>query len=620
MLSQWGNGNVSQVSYAPDGKFLIAGHSTGIFFYDVKDYSVAKSIKTAEPVVSIAITPDGKKVAAAITNKVILYNIDDLSISTIINVSTNNIAFSPDGKLLAAAVILESESYVEIWDTSSGKSIKKLESPDFVVDVHFSADGKSLAAGGNSTKIWSLDGIMTDKQGPYSVEGFSPSLSFFPKENVLAAGTDANAIRIWRVLENGKMTLDEIISLADYYHPSVNALSVSPDQKWLVAGTTSGVFVWRTDAWELTHEFNTEYSRHGGYAVTWSPDSKTLAFSSLEGGLEVWDITSGNLIKSLFQIGGTLNVLDWSPLGDKIAVGTEEGYSYFLQTENGFSERVGRGYIVSGLAFSPDGQKLAIGYENKSVEIWSLDRGLDKSVQSSGFGSTRVYFSPDGKLFASSVNDDDDINIRTDQRIQLWDTNSWILNKKILIGGWRDYSVTDFSIAHDKNLVAIAYTDMTGAYNKDTIKVFNINDESLLKLLELTGSEHGIFIEVISFSPDGEILVSLSSEGNFLTPNGRKQTIRMWNSNNWELLRTIDIIQTENFSEYKNAIAWSPDGTFFALGIPDGTIQIRRADNGELLQTLLAHNLWATGVVFSPDGRYLASISMDGTVKLWGVK
>lgn len=621
LFAQWGNGNVSQVSYTPDNKFLVAGHTTGIFFYDTKDYSVVKSIKTAEPVLSIALTSDSKKVAAAMTNKVVLYNIHDLSASTTIGVSTNNIAFSPDGKLLATAIILDTGSYAEVWDISSGISIRKFKSPDFVEEVHFSPDGKFLAAGGNSTKIWSLDGTMTDKQGPYSAEGFSPSLSFFPKGNLLATGTDANAIRIWKVLENGKMFLDRTISLADYYHPSVNALSVSPDQKWLVAGTTSGVFVWKTDTWELTHKFNTEYSRYGGYSVTWSPDSKTLAFSSLERGLEVWDLTTSKLIQSIFQIGGTLNVLDWSPMGDKIVVGTEEGFTYLVQTKDGIvSGNFGRGYIVNSLAFSSDGQNLAIGFDNESVNIWSYDGRLIRILEGFGFGSTSVDFSPDGKIFASSINNDGDINIRTDERIQLWDTGSWSVNKTFLIGGWREYSIVDFSIAHHEDLLAVAYTDKTGSYNKDNIKVLNLNNEALVKLLDWTGSDHGIIIEAVSFSPDGKTLASLSSEGSFLTPKERKQIIRIWQSDNWDAVIRVEIFQTEKFSVYKNAIAWSLDGSIFAIGLPDGTIQIRRTDNGSLMQTLSAHNLWATGVTFSPDGRYLASISIDGTVKLWGVK
>jgi WD40 repeat protein len=58
----------------------------------------------------------------------------------------------------------------------------------------------------------------------------------------------------------------------------------------------------------------------------------------------------------------------------------------------------------------------------------------------------------------------------------------------------------------------------------------------------------------------------LSNEGSYITPNDRKQTIRLWKSSNWELLRTIDIIQTNKLvDDYKNIISWSPDGDFLPL-------------------------------------------------------
>ena len=615
LFAQWGNGNVYQVRYTPDGNFMIAGHSTGLFFYNTKDYSIAKVVKTPEPIFRIAIAPDGKRVAAAMFDQVILYNIDDLSIMTTINVSTRNMTFSNDGASLATAVNSDPDNYVELWDTTSSHSIQRFDSHDDISEVHFSPDGKFLVAGGSSTKIWSSDGTMTDKQGPYVSGGGSYSLSFSPEENLLAEGTDASVIHVWRIFENGRMVIYKTILLTDY--PFVGSLSVSPDGKWLVAGTTRGLFVWRTDTWRLTHKLNMEYSMYS--SVAWSPDSKTLASSSRERGLEVWDMESGNLKKSLFQIGGTLDALAWSPSADKITVKTQEGFAYLLQTENGILNRKFEKWSVDNLTFSPDGQKLAVG-----SRIWMTDGTLFKEIGGSYYGATSTTFSPSRTMFAAGGNISDDYTLAS---LQVWsskDWSDWSSRTLIPIGKSSDYMILDLTLASQQNLIAVAYTDRTEFYYKDAIKIFNINNASLVKLLELTGSEHRIFIETISFSPDEKSLVSLSSEGNYSIPGGRKYKIRIWRSNDWELLETIDIISTEqrkgNVRNYKDAISWSADGSIFAIGVPDGTIQIRRADNGDLLQTVSAHNLWVAGVAFSPDGHYLASISIDGTVKLWGVK
>jgi acetylornithine deacetylase/succinyl-diaminopimelate desuccinylase-like protein len=73
-------------------------------------------------------------------------------------------------------------------------------------------------------------------------------------------------------------------------------------------------------------------------------------------------------------------------------------------------------------------------------------------------------------------------------------------------------------------------------------------------------------------------------------------------------------------------VAFSPDGRWLASGSDDGTVRLWDMDNREAEPTILSgHEDWVRSVAFSPDGRWLASGSEDRTVRqystlerIWG--
>jgi WD40 repeat protein len=68
------------------------------------------------------------------------------------------------------------------------------------------------------------------------------------------------------------------------------------------------------------------------------------------------------------------------------------------------------------------------------------------------------------------------------------------------------------------------------------------------------------------------------------------------------------------------SVAFSPDGTTFASGLLDNTVELWRVSDGALLRTLTGHTSWVSAVAFSPDGATLASGSFDGTIRFWGIQ
>jgi WD40 repeat protein len=67
-------------------------------------------------------------------------------------------------------------------------------------------------------------------------------------------------------------------------------------------------------------------------------------------------------------------------------------------------------------------------------------------------------------------------------------------------------------------------------------------------------------------------------------------------------------------------VAVNRTGTLVATGCDDHLVRLWNADTGALLEVFRGHTRWIFSVVFSPDGKTLASGSEDGTIIRWSVE
>ncbi len=73
------------------------------------------------------------------------------------------------------------------------------------------------------------------------------------------------------------------------------------------------------------------------------------------------------------------------------------------------------------------------------------------------------------------------------------------------------------------------------------------------------------------------------------------------------------------YRDWVRTISWSPDGRFLASGSDDGTVKILSADTGATLRTLRGHTSTVLSVLFIQDGTKVLSGSSDKTVRVWRI-
>ena len=326
---------------------------------------------------------------------------------------------------------------------------------------------------------------------------------------------------------------------------------------------------------------------HSGFvtSVVFSSDGKTLASSSWDNTIRLWDVATGQA-KTLNGHSSWVYSVAFSPNGKTLASGSHDKTVKLWDVATGQAKTLhGHSSWVSSVAFSPDGKTIASGSGDYTIRLWDVATGQAKILSGHSSYVNSVVFSPDGKTLASGSEDN---------TIRLWD----VATKQTLGRPFIDHSnkVSRVVFSPDGKLLASGSGD-------NTIRLWDV---ATGKALEQPLRGHSDFVRSVVFSPDGKILASGSSD----------YTIRLWDVATGKPLGQPLV----GHSGAINSVAFSPDSKILASGGWYGTIRLWNVTMRQTLgQALSGHSGTVKSVVFSPDGKTLASASNDRTIRLWDV-
>jgi WD40 repeat protein/serine/threonine protein kinase len=237
----------------------------------------------------------------------------------------------------------------------------------------------------------------------------------------------------------------------------------------------------------------------------------------------------------------------------------------------------GHSDAVHGVAYSPDGTRLASASADGTVKVWDAITGQELLTLRGHTGAVgAVAYSPDGKQLASA----------SDKTVRLWDAATGQVIRTFLghAGG-----VSSVAFSPDGRRLISGGND-----SHSHVRVWDVTSGREVRFSPLKGDSE---FPSVAYSPDGRWLASATDGA----------IVRVWDATTGELKH--DLVESW-------VAAFSPDGTWLATGSP-GTVKVWDVATGQLLGTLTGHTSGVTSVAFSPDGRRLASSSRRGVIKVW---
>jgi RNA polymerase sigma factor (sigma-70 family) len=601
---------------SPDGKTLFAEKSTERFSGGSKpgmvqavDLSTGRELRQiviapVEPVKLMAVSLDGKSIAVLIAKHQTLHGPLPPATIVVYDAATfaerrrialtdqyvNELSFSADGRLLAVAA-LDGEgpeinrrpkaSSVRLYDATTGDLVRRFSIEALGVGaVAFSPDGKTLAVGAGDSTIRLFD---------------------------VATGRE----RLPRLVRDARVVQPKMGpgAIEDRQWPrAAGCLAFSADGSLLASGPGWGGSQYLLNDWPPITLWDVaaarEIRRFGGHpyqicALAFSPDGKRLASSGGEPVARLWDVATGREVEH--RVGHYSGI-------HAMAVSAADGTVFTRGNDDGLVIHWGPadGRAIEtlalppqryfGLAVSPDGRTLAIGYNdgpNSGSILWKVAEHKElRRIKNTGGG--QPVFSPDGRALSLGMWVYD---VATGRRVDAFPRNT---------------AEETWFTADGRRLISVEY---------DGARIWDFQ----------AGTEIGRPIQAelkgwfnAAVSPDGRLVATgnIGKEGRLAHDEPSPDpAIRVW-----EMASGKQVAKLVGHVCQSNNLIFSPDSRHVASvsgkygGERDAGLRVWEISSERQLRRFAYYPEGANSVAYLPNGRAIVTASaVDGMGIVWDV-
>ena len=239
--------------------------------------------------------------------------------------------------------------------------------------------------------------------------------------------------------------------------------------------------------------------------------------------------------------------------------------------------------VVTALAYSPDGTKMAAGYSDGTIRLWDLASHRLISTATWGAAPLALAFTSGGRL----------LQVADDAAVSTWNLTDGAKITALPLAGVSGGTAVAFS----PDGTTLATGDANG-----NIRLWNTATRQETGVPMSSDTQP---VDAVAFSPDGTLVAAASSDGN----------VQLWSAATQQEAGSAVGAGTAEV----NALAFSPDGKTLATGGRDGSARLWEVSTGSQIGATMATGYAVGTLTFGTGGTTLATTESDGTTELWNV-